>query len=508
MTKKGSVKKGNEIDKGKTPSSSRSSFDRNVKGPFHKIYMFFKTSFLNLINLAEDADKRGTVEDIREGIPMSGSNLWLLICSSIIACIGLDINSPAVIIGGMLISPLMSPILGVGLSAAIYDINMLSSSLKSLLRAAIFGLLVSVIYFYLTPFGDFTSELKARTAPTILDALVAFFGGLAGIIAGTRDIKTSALPGTAIATALMPPLCTAGFGLSTGRMEVFGGALYLFFINAVLISVSTYLIVRVLKFRKKQRLDEEITHRAKRIASVALVLLLIPSFYFLYQSAKNITQKRIVNAFISECVHKDIQKGVQWDFNKENDSLYVLRVYYFGKYIHDDSVAQLETKLREQLEENWLVNLSPNQKLSIELAPTDLPPDQEKEQINKEIAGIKSNLVILHQKQTEELELRNKLLKTSLQSADSLNTIINSAMLHEQDFIELKMEIQAIFPELDYLAIGKAQVTDFQQDGKQLITNISWKTNVAVNERIKLKKRLSDLLELKLKDDSVKIITF
>jgi hypothetical protein len=292
------------------------------------------------------------------------------------------------------------------------------------------------------------------------------------------------------------------------RIEVFGGAFYLFFINVVLISISTYLIVKVLKFRKKRRLEEELTQRAKRIAYSALVILMIPSFYFLYQSAKSITQKRIINAFIGEYVHKDIQKGVQWDFDEENDSLFILRVYYFGKYIDQDSVDQLEIKLGEQLEENWLVNLASNQQLAIELAPTDLPPDQEREQINKEMAVIKSDLVILSQKQTELLEEKNRQLKTTLRSVDSLDRIINSTLIGEHDFMELKQEIKAVFPELDYLAVGKAQVTDFHKDRKQLITNISWKGNMEESEREKLKERLSDLLAFKLKDDSVRIITF
>ncbi len=183
---------------------------------------------------------------------MRGYSLWILVCSTILASIGLDTNSTAVIIGAMLISPLMSPILSVGLSVAIHDKQVLTRSLQNLLIAVAISLSASVIYFFLSPLGEPTPELQARTFPTLLDLMVALFGGISGIVSISRHEQTNAIPGVAIATALMPPLCTAGFGIATANWNYFFGAFYLFFINAVFISLATYLIVRFLHFQANQ----------------------------------------------------------------------------------------------------------------------------------------------------------------------------------------------------------------------------------------------------------------
>ncbi|MCC5945131.1 MAG: DUF389 domain-containing protein, partial [Bernardetiaceae bacterium] len=239
-----------------------------------------------MAHLADDTDVVGTIRGIKSGIVFKGSNLWILICSVVIASIGLDLNSPAVIIGAMLISPLMSPILGIGLGLGISDRETLVKSLRNFALAVVISLVTSVLYFMITPLGEYTTEMQARTEPTLLDVFVAFFGGLAGIIAGSRNEKTTAIPGVAIATALMPPLCTSGFGFATGRWDVFGGAFYLFFINAVFISLSTYMIVRFLKFPTVKRLETRLEQRARRMAYIVLIILLLPSIIFLVRKLR------------------------------------------------------------------------------------------------------------------------------------------------------------------------------------------------------------------------------
>jgi uncharacterized hydrophobic protein (TIGR00271 family) len=199
--------------------------------------------FLKLItSIRNGTDVNGTIEEISENAQFRGSNIWMLFCSTLLASIGLDLNSTAVIIGAMLISPLMSPILGVGLGVAIFDKLLLRSAFKSLFIATTISLGTSALYFFVSPLGELTQEIAARTTPTLLDIGVAFFGGVAGIVAGSRLSKTSAIPGVAIATALMPPVCVAGFGIAKTDSSIFLGAFYLFFINAFFISLATYLI--------------------------------------------------------------------------------------------------------------------------------------------------------------------------------------------------------------------------------------------------------------------------
>jgi uncharacterized hydrophobic protein (TIGR00271 family) len=199
---------------------------------------------LNFIDLQKgEEDKKKVLENILSNISFRGSNLWILACAIVIASVGLNVNSTAVIIGAMLISPLMGPIVGAGFGLGMYDFELVKKSIKNLAIATIVSLIVSSLYFYISPFKEAQSELLARTSPNIYDVLIAFFGGLVGVIAVTRVEKGNPIPGVAIATALMPPLCTAGYGLATGNYLFFGGALYLYTINCVFICIATFTIV-------------------------------------------------------------------------------------------------------------------------------------------------------------------------------------------------------------------------------------------------------------------------
>ena len=185
-------------------------------------------------------DEKEIVEQITSGVSFKGANLWVLIFAIFIASLGLNVNSTAVIIGAMLISPLMGPIIGMGLATGINDFALLRRAAKNFGIATVISILTATIYFLITPLGEAQSELLARTSPTIYDVLIATFGGAAGILALCTKGKGNVIPGVAIATALMPPLCTAGYGLATGHFLYFLGAFYLFFINTVFISLSTY----------------------------------------------------------------------------------------------------------------------------------------------------------------------------------------------------------------------------------------------------------------------------
>jgi uncharacterized hydrophobic protein (TIGR00271 family) len=212
-------------------------------------------AYINL-NKGEE-DKKLVLDNVTSNISFRGSNLWILACAIVVASIGLNVNSTAVIIGAMLISPLMGPIIGAGFGLGIYDFNLLKRSLNNLLIATLVGLFVSTLYFYISPFKEAQSELLSRTSPNIYDILIAFFGGLVGAIAITRVEKGNPIPGVAIATALMPPLCTAGYGIALGSMKFFLGAMYLYSINSVFICISTFFIVKYLKYPVKKQLNDK-----------------------------------------------------------------------------------------------------------------------------------------------------------------------------------------------------------------------------------------------------------
>lgn len=230
-------------------------------------------------SLDEDTAQRDeVVASISKGVEFRGVNLWVLIFAAMVASLGLNVNSAAVIIGAMLISPIMGPIMGVGLSLGINDFDLLKKSLRNFALMFIVAIVTATAYFFISPLSSNSSELLARTMPTTYDLLIAFFGGLAGMVAQTRQDRTSTvIPGVAIATALMPPLCTAGFGLATGQLRFFLGAFYLFFINSVFIALATYLVVRFLKYEKKVFIDKVRERNVKRMMMIITLVTFIPS---------------------------------------------------------------------------------------------------------------------------------------------------------------------------------------------------------------------------------------
>lgn len=230
-------------------------------------------------SLDEDKAQRDeVVAAISKGVEFRGVNLWVLIFATMIASLGLNVNSAAVIIGAMLISPIMGPIMGVGLSLGINDFELMKKSLRNFALMFIVAIVTSTAYFLVSPLSSNSSELLARTVPTTYDVLIALFGGLAGIVAQSRKDRTSTvIPGVAIATALIPPLCTAGFGLATGQIKFFFGAFYLFFINSVFIALATYAMVRFLKYEKKVFIDKVRERNVRRLMMVITLVTFIPS---------------------------------------------------------------------------------------------------------------------------------------------------------------------------------------------------------------------------------------
>lgn len=253
----------------------------------------------SLFNLRSgEEDKMKVLANIRSNIAFRGSNLWILMCAILVASVGLNINSTAVIIGAMLISPLMGPIIGAGFALGMYDFTLLRRSLTHVLIATVAGLVVSFLYFWLTPFKDPQSELISRTAPNFYDVMIAFFGGLVGVIAVTRMEKGNPIPGVAIATALMPPLCTAGYGLAVGNWPYFGGAMFLYTINSTFICIATFIIVKYLHYPAAKDLNERQTRRVHWVMTAITLALILPSIYFAYHFYQEQQFKKSVQDFV------------------------------------------------------------------------------------------------------------------------------------------------------------------------------------------------------------------
>ena len=247
----------------------------------------------------DEIDTASATQRIKASIWFHGPNAWILAFAIVLASVGLNVNSTAVIIGAMLVSPLMGPIIGTGLALGTNDLELLKSASKNLLVMVIISLLASTLFFLLSPLSLVNpTELMARTSPTIYDVLIAFFGGMAGILENSRKERGTVLSGVAIATALMPPLCTAGYGLAHFNMHFFFGALYLFVINSVFIALATYLMVRYLGFPTVSGISEGTATRRRRAISTVLVLILVPSIWSAFTLIRNNNFERNVQNFV------------------------------------------------------------------------------------------------------------------------------------------------------------------------------------------------------------------
>ncbi|MBQ8704330.1 MAG: DUF389 domain-containing protein [Bacteroidales bacterium] len=294
--------------------------------------------YFNLVSDKED--ERQVVEQVSAGVEFRGTNLWILMCAIMIASLGLNVNSTAVIIGAMLISPLMGPIIGMGLGVGIGDYDLLKRALKNYGVATLISVVTATVYFLISPLSEARSELLARTSPSLYDVLIAFFGGAAGVLALTTKSKGQVIPGVAIATALMPPLCTAGYGLATAQWSYFFGAFYLFFINTVFIAVATFLGVKLLRFHSQSTLAPERLQYGRRVITVILVATLIPAAVMTVSIVRKDIFERNVASFVERELH---QTGTQI-IGREvvHDTLRVVAV---GRNITETEMAAARSRM-------------------------------------------------------------------------------------------------------------------------------------------------------------------
>lgn len=312
------------------------------KGVLHKQIMDFFVR--NLDVRQEKENELETIESIKKGIDFKGTNLWVLIFATFVASLGLNTNSTAVIIGAMLISPLMGPIMGFGLGLGISDFDLIKRAFRNFATATVFSVITSTLFFLISPISEAQSELLARTQPTVYDVLIAFFGGLAGIVASSTKSKGNVIPGVAIATALMPPLCTAGFGLASGNWYYFFGAFYLYFINTVFISLATYLVVRILKYPKKVFLDKHREKIVTRYVGVIVFFTIVPSLFLSYNLIRTSYFNDQVRNFINEELNFPNTQILSKAITDTSDKKEV-KVVLIGETVPETMIVNARTKL-------------------------------------------------------------------------------------------------------------------------------------------------------------------
>lgn len=278
-------------------------------------------------------------EEISKSVSFKGTNLWVLIFAIVVASVGLNMNSTAVIIGAMLISPLMGPINGIGYSLATYDFALLRRSITNLSTAVAVSLIASSIYFFISPVNEAHSELLARTSPSIYDVFIALFGGLAGIVAMSSKLKGNVIPGVAIATALMPPICTAGYGLATLQFNFFFGALYLFTINAVFIALASLIVCQYLNFPIRTIVEDAKKKRITQYTTAIIVITIIPSIYFGYRLVKNEEFSQNARLFIREVSFMDDNYLQNQNINEGQHSVELM---YAGYGISEKDIENIK----------------------------------------------------------------------------------------------------------------------------------------------------------------------
>lgn len=283
-------------------------------------------------------------DSIEKAIVFRGTNFWILIFAIFIASVGLNMNSPAVVIGAMLISPLMGPINGVGYSVATYNFDLFKRSLKNYGFAVVGGLTASTLYFLISPIHVEHSELLSRTSPTIYDVFIAMFGGLAGIVAICSKNKGNVIPGVAIATALMPPLCTAGFGISEGNLNYFLGAMYLFLINSVFIALSAMLVSQLLKLPKRSFLLSREIKNTNIVVGIVILLTVIPSVYLGITLVRKEKFTKLADSFVNKVDHWEGNYLLNDDINGD---LRTIKLAYVGKEIDKESLSRLREKAKD-----------------------------------------------------------------------------------------------------------------------------------------------------------------
>jgi len=472
--------------------SLNSSISNNAKGLFYSLISFFK----GVLDFRKEADKDHTINSIKNDISIKGPNAWILICSILVASVGLNANSIPVVIGAMLISPLMGPILGFGLSIAINDLETLKKSLINFSVMVFLSVFTAYLFFSFFPLREESSELLSRTKPDIRDVLIAFFGGLSLIIAKTKKGTISpVIFGVAIATALMPPLCTVGYGLAVGKIEFAVGAMYLFIINSLYIVLSTFLIVKLLRFPLINYVNSSKRRLISRIVTIFSILMLIPAIYtflgVLYESKFNNSLKEFYEFELDGIKNKDyliMNSKVEYDIGENNylpwqDKLSVITFNSYGlEPVSKDIIAFLKTRVKKYPQ----LSLT-----SIVFNQQEIENDfKEQKRFLVELRKIDSLEISSKTKQIEQLE--NKLKE--FEKVESLNvlykTIIQDIKFNYEDIEEINLQN----------VISLVNSNDFEP-----VFLIKWKDSMLSQEILVQENKIREWLSFKLDSESFQL---
>ena len=375
-------------------------------------------------------DKRDITKRINDGISFRGPNLWVLVFAIFTASLGLNVNSTAVIIGAMLISPLMGPIIGMGYAVGTNDMDLLKRSLKNYAVATLISLLTATVYFFLTPYHGAQSELLARTSPTIYDVLIALCGGAAGIVALSAKDRGNILPGVAIATALMPPLCTAGFGIASLSLKYFLGAFYLYFINTVFIALATYIGVRAMKFRRVANFEDKAYRRVKRTLMTLVLATMIPAAIMTVK----IIHDSIFNSQVEMFLNNEMKyAGSQIISHKTDYANKTLTLASVGREIPESQIIAAQEKLPRYGLKDYSLNVIQGT-LSDSLMAL--------QGTLSEMTASKEELKTTISHQSQEIAE----LKESLGKYKNMETLTKQAVL----------EIRALYPQIQSLSMSRA----------------------------------------------------
>lgn len=455
--------------------------------------------FKSLFSLRDiDYEVEAVIRSVKEGIVFKGYNIWILMCSILIASIGLNIDSTAVVIGAMLISPLMGPIKGVGFGVGINDFRLLLDALKNLGVTVGISLIVAFLYFSITPIRDTTLNLLGRTEPTFLDVLIALFGGLSGVIAHSQGKNDTVIPGVAIATALMPPLCTAGYGLASAQWGYFLGAFYLFLLNSLLIAASTYFFIRYLKFPKKQYLNPKVESRVRAYTLSFVIVVVTPSGYLFYKMTKRSIFESNASKFVKEVVMKT------------DENMAVTPVYEFDWKTSTIRLVVNNYYVNETIEEMW--NL---QKVNYQLDDAviriqqDLDfeslIDQKLTDYDQQNRGA-NTLVELISKREQQMILLNKKIE-----------LLESQLENTRDKLrpgEVLAGFKIDYPAYKNISIHRGYALNSQGQLDTIhFLSVEFKSEIPPLQRQQLNERLSNRFKLELdlkagiKQDSIRILT-
>ncbi|HEC66705.1 MAG TPA: DUF389 domain-containing protein [bacterium] len=451
------------------------------------IWKGIKDFISELLDIRDDTDRESTVEAIKKDISFKGHNAWILIFSIFVASIGLNVSSTAVVIGAMLISPLMGPIVGIGLSVAINDVDTLRKSFINLGVMVGLSVLTAYTYFLISPVKEETPELIARTYPTILDVLVAIFGGLALIVAKTkRGTIASVIFGVAIATALMPPLCTVGYGLAIGKWSYAGGALYLFSINAVFIALSTFVVSKLLGFPLVRYANSKRRKRIAQLASIIAIIVMIPSVILFVNLLNKQVYESKAREFLSEVVRYSGAESVKsnQDYAKKR-----LEVYLIGVPVPEPTLASW----REQLAENEVLKDS---KLIVHQG---VSTSGDMASISSQVkSGILEDLYVKNQEVLENKDAKIQLLENELMKYKSSGF----------SFKDISEEIKVNYNKVESLSYANTISTNFSKIDTIPTFNVSWKKNTSKSEQRTELVKIQKWLGLRLKLDTILVRTY